>query len=143
VWQRVVVDRPEHLVMALAVVPAEEGREELRGFAVDPRGWLLAGSRPTLTMGAGWREAFPEVATEPSPEAWHGAWRAWCQAHGVPPAEADSCALSREEVLLRVAPPGALRARLHAANGESGRDEVWLLAGEGTMRTAARVELTV
>jgi hypothetical protein len=37
--------------------------------------------------------------------------------------------------------PGDLRGRLHTANGEAGRDEVWLLAGEGRMRTAARVEL--
>jgi hypothetical protein len=140
-WRRVVVDRPEHLVAALAVVSGEGGEGQLRGFVVESRGWLLSGTRPALTMGPGWAEAFPEMATGPSSEAWHGAWRAWCQVRGLPPGEADSCTLSREGVLLRVGAPRELIGRLHSANGEAARDEVWLLAGEGAMRTAARVEL--
>lgn len=140
-WQRVVVDRPEHVVLALAVVAGEGDEGQLRGFAVDPRGWLLSSTRPTLAMGPGWAEAFPEMATGPSSEAWHGAWRAWCQVRGVPPGEADSCTLSRDGVVLRIGAPRELIGRLHLANGEAARDEVWLLAGEGTMRTAARVEL--
>jgi hypothetical protein len=93
-------------------------------------------------MGPGWAEAFPELARGPAPEAWRGAWRTWCQNHGVTAAEAEACALNRDGPLLRVAAPGELRGRLHSANGEASRDEVWLLAGEGRMRTAARVEFT-
>jgi hypothetical protein len=139
-WRRVVLDRAEHTVLALAVVQGDG--EELRGFAVEPRGWLLGASRPVLSMGAGWAEAFPELARGPAQEAWRGAWRTWCQNNGVPAPEADSCAISREGPMLRVQVPGALRGRLHMGNGEASRDEVWLLAGEGGMRTAARVELT-
>jgi hypothetical protein len=139
-WRRVVLDRAEHMVLALAVVNGNGG-EELRGFAVEQRGWLLGASRPVLSMGPGWSEAFPELARGPAQEAWRGAWRTWCQNHGVPAPEADSCAVSREGPMLRVQVPGALRGRLHSGNGEASRDEVWLLAGEGGMRTAARVEL--
>jgi hypothetical protein len=140
-WRRVVLDRAEHMVLALAVVQGDG--EELRGFAVEPRGWVLSAARPVLSMGPGWAETFPELAQGPPPEAWRGAWRTWCQNHGVQPAEADTCALHREGALLRVQAPGDLRGRLHSANGEASRDEVWLLAGEGRMRTAARVELSV
>ncbi len=141
-WQRVILDRAEHLVLALAVIPGDAEEGELRGFAVEPRGWLLGGSRPILSMGPGWPESFPELALGPPPEAWRGSWRTWCQNHGVPAAEAEACTLNRDGPLLRVAAPGELRQRLHSANGEASRDEVWLLAGEGKMRTAARVELT-
>jgi hypothetical protein len=142
-WQRVVLDQAEHLVLALGVVSGDGEDGELRGFAIETRGWLLGGSRPILSMGSGWSEAFPELATGPSQEAWRGAWRTWCQNHGVPAAEAEACALNRDGLLLRVDAPGELRQRLHSANGEARRDEVWLLAGEGKLRTAARVELTV
>jgi hypothetical protein len=137
-WQRVMVDRPEHVVLALAVVPGEE----LRGFVVESRGWLMSSARAALTMGAGWQETFPEVALGPSQEAWRGAWRTWCQGRGVTPPDAESCALNREGPLLRVDAPKDIIGRLHLDNGEVTRDEVWLLAGEGMMRTAARVELT-
>src|SRR5207248_3051843 len=133
-WQRVVVDRPEHVVLALAVVSAEGAEDQLQGVGVEPRGWLLGIARPALTMGPGWREAFPELAAGPAPEAWYGAWRAWCQAHGVPLGAADACRQSRDGVVLRVAAPSELIGRLHSANGEAVRDEVWLLAGEGMMR---------
>jgi hypothetical protein len=141
-WRRVVFDRAEHMVLALAVVPNAEG-EELRGFAVEPRGWLIAAARPVLSMGVSWADAFPEVARGPAQEAWRGAWRTWCQNHGVPTAEAEACALNREGALLRVEASGELRGRLRSANGEASRDEVWLLAGEGGMRAAARVEFAV
>jgi hypothetical protein len=139
-WQRVMVDRAEHLVLALAVVPGDTDEGELRGFAVESRGWLLVGGRPVLAMGPGWPEAFPEVAPGPPPEAWRGAWRTWCQGRGVPPAAAEACALSRDGCALRVEVPGEVRERLHLGNGEASREEVWLLAGEGGLRTAARVE---
>ena len=139
-WRRVIVERAEHLVLALAVVPGDTDEGELRGFAVESRGWLLVGGRPVLAMGSGWPEAFPEVAPGPPPEAWRGAWRTWCQGRGVPPAAAEACALRRDGSLLRVDVPGDLQARLHSDNGEVNREQIWLLAGEGGMRTAARLE---
>jgi len=141
-WQRVVVDQPEHLVLALIVVSGDADAGELRGFTIDSRGWRLDSTKPVLAMSAGWAEAFPEVAPGPSAEGWRGSWRAWCQARGVSPADADACALRRDDPLLRVAAPRELLGRLHSDNGEAARDEVWLLAGEGMMRTAARLELT-
>jgi len=142
-WQRVVVDRPEHVVLVLAVVAADGEAAQLLGFALEPRGWQLIATHPALTMGPGWTEAFPEVAHAPSPEAWRSAWRGWCQLRGVPPAEVEACTLRPKGVLLQVAAPRELLARWPAANGAPGREVVWLLAGEGMMRTAARVELSV
>ena len=81
------------------------------------------------------------MAHGPSAESWRGAWRTWCQAHSVPLTESDACALTREGATLRVETPRELLGRLRSTNGESVRDEVWLLAGEGVMRMAARVEL--
>ncbi len=141
-WQRVVVDRPESLVLALVVVPGGALEGELRGFTVEPRGWLLSAGRPALALGGGWPEVFPELAAEPPAEAWLGAWRTWCHGRGVPPAEADACALSRDGPALRVEAPRDLLTRLRSVNGAGAHDDVWLLAGEGPMRTAARVELT-
>jgi hypothetical protein len=141
-WQRVLVDRPESLILALVIVPAAALEGDLRGFAVEPRGWHLNGARPALSLGPGWPEVFPELASEPPAEAWRGAWRAWCQGRGVPPGEADACVLSHDGPVLRVEAPRQLLGRLHSTNGEASRDEVWLLAGDGAVRTAARVELT-
>jgi hypothetical protein len=140
-WQRIIVDRAEHVVLALTVVSGAEPQGELRGFSVESRGWLLNSARPALTMGAAWREVFPELVQGPSDEAWRGAWRAWCQAHAVSLVESDACALKQEGATLRVEGPRELLGRLHSGNGESARDEVWLLAGEGVMRTAARLVL--
>jgi hypothetical protein len=129
-WQRIMVDRAEHLVLLLAV--SGEGRaERLSGFAVEPRGWVLEYSRPILRLGPDWPEVFPEAAAEPSPEAWRGAWRICCQGHGVAAADADACSLAREGALLRVRGPGEVLRRLP-------REDLWILAGEGMMRTAAR-----
>src|SRR5262249_11432399 len=139
-WQRVVVDRPEHLVLALVAVSGEGEAGELQGYVVEPRGWALHGAPPALWMGPGWPETFPELAEGPPPEAWRGAWRAWCQGHGVPPGEAEGCSLDREGVRLRVEAPRELMRRLRAANGEAPPEDVWLLAGEGAVRSAARVE---
>jgi hypothetical protein len=141
-WRRVVVDRPEHLVLALVAGAADGSAGELRGFAVDPRGWALHAAEPTLRMGPGWPEAFPEVAAGPPPEAWRSAWRAWCQSRGVSPGEADTCTLVRDGIRLRVGAPRDLVGRLRASNGEAAGEDVWLLAGEGIMRTAARADFT-
>ncbi len=130
-WQRLIVDQAEHLVLVLAV-----GETQLHGFTVDPRSWQLSAVRPALTLGPSWREAFPELGQPPALETWQSAWRACCQLRGVPSAEAEACRLSLDGVLLRVAAPRELLARW-------GREDVWLLAGEGMMRTAARVEVSL
>jgi hypothetical protein len=139
-WRRVIVDQAEHLVLTL-VVSAEGGGGQLYGFAVEPRGWTLERQRPRLRLGPGWAEVFPEAAADPPPEAWRGAWRTWCQGHGLAPGEADACTLGREGVLLRVRGPREVLGRLPSPNGAAPREDVWLLAGEGHVRTAARVDL--
>jgi hypothetical protein len=125
-WRRVVVDRAEQLALALVAVPGE-----LLGLVVEPRGWVLHGERPALRMGSGWPETFPELAKGPPPEAWRAAWRAWCLGHGVSAGAAEACTLRHEGIVLWV---GGLR--------EAPAEEVWLLAGDGMLRTAARVEWT-
>jgi hypothetical protein len=140
-WQRVIVDRPEHLVAVLCLVAEEGEGERLLGFAVRPEGWVLEAAQPAFTLPADWRELFPEAADGPSADAWRQAWRAWCQPRSVPAAEVEACALERHEYRLRVAAPKRLTERLRAARSDAFKGEAWLLAGTGSVRGMALVEL--
>ena len=60
----------------------------------------------------------------------------------MPPGEAEACALDWEGVRLLVGAPRELMRRLRT-NAEPPHEDVWLLAGEGALRTAARVEFAV
>jgi hypothetical protein len=68
------------------------------------------------------------------------AWRAWGQAHGLPPADVEACHLERKGLRLRVRAPGPLAERLRASRVEL-RNESWLLVGEDRVRAAVLVEL--
>jgi hypothetical protein len=132
-WRSVVLDHAELLTTAI-VLSTASGAPRLVGFAVRPDGWAM-GREPAVEAGDGWEDEFPELAATPPPEAWRAAWGAWCQRRGLPPAEADDCRLDLVGERLVVAAPSRLAARLR--DGEE-----WLLAGEGVVRSAARVEVT-
>jgi hypothetical protein len=138
-WQRVMLDRPEHLLAVLVLAPAAAGHQ-LLGFAVRQEGWVLQSAEPVLALGEGWQEVFPDLA-EPPPEVWRQAWRAWCQPRSLPAEEAESCLLERQGVRLRVMAPRRFVERLRAARSDALKGEAWLLAGEGPVRAAALVEV--
>jgi hypothetical protein len=138
-WEQVIVDRPERLLTVLARVAGAPDR--LLGFAARQEGWALQAGAPAFAIAGRWDELFPEVNAGLPPEAWRRAWRAWCEPRSLPEAEATACALepSRERLVIRA--PARLVERLRAARSDAVKGEAWLLAGEGPLRRAARIEL--
>jgi hypothetical protein len=140
-WQRIVLDRPERLMVTLALVPVGEGRERLLGLTVEPEGWALRSAEPAFALDTYWQEIFPELATDPALEHWRQAWRAWCQPRGLPAAEVDACVLERQNYRLHVTASPRLVERLRSARSDVFKGEAWLLAGTGRLRPAAQIEL--
>jgi hypothetical protein len=140
-WQRVVVDRPERLLVALTVTEFPEGKRGLLAFAVRQDGWVLNSAEPALSLAEGWHELFPELANELPLEVWRQAWRSWCQPRGVSLADAAACGLERQGERLRVTAPARLLEHLRATRSDALKGQAWLLAGEGRLRTAALIDL--
>lgn len=140
-WQRVILDRPERLAAALVLVPSPAGQEQLAAFAVQQDGWLLQAEQPLFALSADWRSVFPHLATEPAPDQWRQAWRAWCQPRNVPPADVEGCTLEPYACCIRIRAPGRLLHRLRAARSDAFKGEAWLLAGDAALRPAAMIEL--
>jgi hypothetical protein len=139
-WQRIILDRPEHLVAALIQAPVDGDGERWLAFELTPGRWEL-GTAPVFTLAADRRDIIPELMEEPALDLWQQAWRSWCQQRGLPAAEADVCTLERRGHELRVAAPPRLLDRLHAARSDALKGDAWLLAGSGRIRTAAHVEV--
>jgi hypothetical protein len=140
-WQRIILDRPERLMVTLILVPAGEKKERLLGFAIQPEGWTLQIAEPAFAIEADWQEVFPELAVDVALEHWRHAWRAWCQPRGLPAAEVDACVLARQGYRLCVTAAPRLVERLRAARSDVFKGEAWLLAGTGRLRAAAQIEL--
>ena len=52
-WQRIVTDRPEHVIAVIARSPGTESERQLLGFVVQQEGWALAAKEPVLR----WKKA--------------------------------------------------------------------------------------
>jgi hypothetical protein len=136
-WRQVVLDRPEHL--RLALIRGDGGL--VLGFAVGADGWTVQPDAHAISLAEGGQEVFPELEQEPPPEAWRQAWLAWCQPRSLPTAEVEACRLERVEHRLLVRPPKRLLERLRTARNEVFKQDTWLLAGAGHLHTAALVEI--
>ncbi len=112
-WRRVVLDAPEQIALVFLRAAAPAGEPVLLGFPVRVQGWVLD-AEPALVLGAGWEEVLPDLAEEPSPEAWRQAWREWSHPRSLPPAEVDACRLERVDHRLLVRAPHRLIERLRA-----------------------------
>jgi hypothetical protein len=140
-WEEVIVHRPERLLVVLVRVAGGEGRERLLGFAARQEGWALQGSTPALVIESRWDELFPELTAGLPQEAWRRAWLAWCQPRGLPAGGPEACVLEPMRERLRVHAPARLIDRLRETRSDAIKGEAWLLAGEGTLRRAALIEL--
>lgn len=132
-WDAVILAHAEHPALAL-VRTAGSATQQPRflGFSASPEGWGLAAS-PCLTLGEeAAREALRGLLAEPPAEAWRQAWLAWARSRNVPAADAEACQLERAGACLSV----RCKQLLPAIRGE-----VWLLAGDGPVRAAARVAI--
>jgi hypothetical protein len=125
-WRRVILDRAEQIT--LVFVPSADG---WFGYAVRPEGWALQTTAPVLVLP---REEAP--AEEPSMESWREAWRGWCQGRGLSAGEAEGCRMEPLEDRVRAVAPRRLAERL-----ASERNDAWLLAGTGSVRVAAVLEI--
>lgn len=138
-WQRVIVDRPERLLMVLIACGPDQ---RLLGFAARQEGWELHSRQPVLNLPAAVRPDIPDLASTPI-ELWNAAWQSWCKAHAIPAAEFQDCVLIPQSCSLHIQAPAALLARLTAAKSEALRGETWLLAGAGYLRATAQVEFAL
>jgi hypothetical protein len=139
-WRRVVLDSPEQLALVFLRLAASAGEPTLLGFAVRPEGWERE-PEPVLALAEGWEEVLPDLAEEPSPEAWREAWQAWSSPRSLPTAEVDACRLERAGHRLLVHAPARLLDHLRATRSDAIKQEAWLLAGSGRTRAAAQLEL--
>jgi hypothetical protein len=140
-WRSVILDRPEHLFVAVVEVKQNAEESCLLGFAARVDGWALEPRSPVLDLGRGWQEAMPDLAAEPSEEEWRAAWLARADQKGIPRTDAAACRLEPSAPLLRVHAATISLARLRGSGAGSSFGEEWMLAGQGRSRAAARVEL--
>jgi hypothetical protein len=140
-WQRILIDRAER--MGVVLILAEHGgeAEKLLGFAVQPQPWTLQAAEPVLALGSAWGEVFPELTGDVLEERWWEAWRAWCHPRSLPEREVEACTLRHTDHRLLVTAPRELIERLRASRSDALRGDAWLLAGSGSLRPAAQVEL--
>ncbi|MBY0524674.1 MAG: hypothetical protein K2R98_14820 [Gemmataceae bacterium] len=139
-WQRVILDRPEHLAVALVPTRDAQGDERLLGFAVRQDGWALLSDSPAFVLGDSCREVFPSVVEGISREVWEQAWQTWCQPRGLGVVSDDTGSLQVEGHRLRVTVSARLLGRLRATRSDALKGEAWVLAGTGRLRAAALLD---
>jgi hypothetical protein len=135
-WERVIVDRPQRVSIALLSTTEESG---LLGFAAEPQGWHLHSETPVLRLPLAARDALPDLTVAPA--AWQEAWRLWCRQRHLPLSEADACRLSLDGIHLDVHAPESFVQRLRQSKTDLLRDEPGLLAGDGYLRAVALLRL--
>ncbi|MBI3411585.1 MAG: hypothetical protein HY040_24920 [Planctomycetes bacterium] len=141
-WQNVIVDRPERVLVVLAIGRKETAEQRLLGFAARPDGWVLESREPVLNLAAAARDVLPELTNDAAVDDWRRAWQAWCQVRQLPPAEAGACRLACHGACIRISAPARLIQRLKDARSDLFRSEAWILAGEAYVRQGACLELT-
>jgi hypothetical protein len=134
---QVVLDRTERLLVVL--LQGSNPADELLGFGVRAEGWLLHAAEPIFRLPTAARSLFPEASA--SLDVWQQAWRSWCQSRSFPAVDVKECTLSLVEERLRVEAPEHLIRALQAGKGDFAKTETWLLAGDGYLRHAARLEI--
>jgi hypothetical protein len=136
----VVVDRAERMLIVLC--QGSKPGNDLLGFAVRPEGWVLNAAEPIVNLPPAAAAILPELERPASREAWQQSWQTWCSSRTVPAADAQECSLTCAQDRLLVQAPERLVQYLQAGKSDIFKGETWLLAGDGYLRQAARVELT-
>jgi hypothetical protein len=137
----VAVDFPERMTAAVVLTAAQLGGERLLVFAGRQQGWLLEASQPAIDIGAAWQEVFPKLAERPPVEAWGPAFRDWAQSAGLPLSEQVELASERPVATIQASASRSLVEHWRKIRPEVFREPIWLLAGEGLWRAAARLDL--
>jgi hypothetical protein len=140
-WQSLIVDHAANGALALVRTREGAGDGGLLGFWTEPGEWLLRSAGPAFRLAEGWREVFPALESGPAAEDWRGVWETWCQARGLPAADAERCTLALEDCRLVVRAPRRLLERLQSLRSDALKGEAWLVAGEGSVRRAALLDV--
>jgi hypothetical protein len=139
-WRSVILDRPHQIFVALLL--GQGGHDRLTALAVKSEGWELHLAEPCFKLeAAAWSEVFSDLVAPLPGEVWRQAWRAWCQPRNLPLHETDTCELEHVGARLRVRMGKRLADRLRALRSDALKGEAWILAGEGPLRPAARIEV--
>jgi hypothetical protein len=136
-WQRVVVDRPERVMLVLLQVNTATGRE-VHGYAVKVEGWTLHDRAPVLRLPAPAEAIWP---AEPPTPVWQEAWRSWCKQRQLPANEIDACSVAYHPPRFEVQAPARLVQRLQAAKSDLSKGETWILVGDGYVRHAVQLQV--
>jgi hypothetical protein len=135
-WQNIVLDKPERLLVAFFLT--SKPTEEFVACGVRPEGWQLNATEPIVRLPA----AASEILTQaPAIDAFRDAWQTWCRPRILPQAEVQQCQLTLTDACLRVAVPELLWQYLVTTKNDVLKGETWLLAGDGYVRQAARLEI--
>lgn len=141
-WKRVPIDRRTRMPLALVLGADKNGSETLFGFALQQEKWTMPSTTPVFSVAEGWREAFPVLTAELAGDAWAAAFRDWRKGNGVALEESDIIGIEKIEtrllVRVRESAYGTLREKLASIAGKD-----WLLAGQGRLRQAARLEIAL
>lgn len=141
-WRRVVLVHPERLSVLVVAAAPEGGGGRLTAFPADAETGRLDTARAAFVLEGAAGPDLPSLEAADAGESWVRAWRAWCEAHGIPPAQAEAGSLDKKDGRLQVHAPRVLAERLlRAAARDAPGGEAWLLAGEGAARAAARLEI--
>jgi hypothetical protein len=140
-WDRVILDSPRCLAGILVQTTGAAGRDRVLALFADVDGWVLQSLEPMFVLEHSIRESFPGLADSLGAENWHRAWQAWCRSRQVPQNEVGECRLEPKGCRLLVTAPKRLAERLRMGRSEVFRGREWLLAGEGLIRSAARIEI--
>jgi hypothetical protein len=140
-WDRVIIDRPLCLATALVRAPKAPGRDRLVGFTIGLDEWLLNSAEPMFQIDDAASDPFRGLSRRATVEHWQQAWQSWCRAHRLPAADAAGCKLSLQGYRLRVIGSRRFMDQSRTARSEISRGHGWILAGEGLLRSAARIEL--
>ena len=140
-WQRVSVDRPERLLIALiAVGPGPQG-ERLLAFSARQEGWELRGDRLIMDLPGPARLGSPALCPATDAAPWTRIWQAWCRTRNLPAAEVQECVLKPNGYRLTIHVPDSLHRRLATAKSDLLTGNSWLLSDEGYIRSAVQVQV--
>jgi hypothetical protein len=134
-WEEVLVAYPQRLFAAVARTRNESGEPHLVAWTAQTRNWELQASQPAFVIPHDPEEWFGPSRWE---ESWRHAFVEWCQQRQLT-AEPEQCQLRVQGQRLLVTGPGLVVDRLRGGKGTA-KSETWLLAGDGTVRAAARLE---
>lgn len=139
-WQKVLIDKPETICLALVLSQINGGGPRMLGFPTRPGDWELTGNLPPLTL-EDWPDFLGEAANLPPLDVLREVWRAWSRPRNLPGREVDACVLTLAGHRLLIKAPPKLVERLRQTRSDLLKGEAWVVLGLGPIRAVLMLEL--